>query len=81
VVYRISGEDREHPTPLVLERDGAVALVQPLGVGRKVMFRLEGESFSGDRIVWPAHGERSFVIERMGPLPIGRLLAKVEGRK
>lgn len=78
VVYRVAGEDREHPTPLLLDGAGAVALVQPLGVGRRVMYHLEGRTFSGDSLRYPENESNSYAVERLGPLPVGKLVARLD---
>lgn len=81
LVYRIAGESRTHPSPLVRAGHDLIALVQPLGVGRRVEYHVEGHSFDGKPVRWPSDGEQSFVVTHLGPFPIGGLIARLEGRR
>jgi hypothetical protein len=81
VVYRVAGEDRKHPTPLLLDAEGGVALVQPLGVGRRVSYHLEGTRFGGATYRYPPQGDLVYTVERWGPLRVGGLVARLEGKR
>ena len=81
LVYRVAGEDRTHPSPAVAAAGRLTALVQPLGVGRVVSFHLEGSTFEGVALRYPASGEVSFIVRQAWGLPLGGLVARLEGRQ
>lgn len=68
-----------HPTPVLHERGQLIALIQPLGLGRRVSFHLEGAEFSGAPVRYPEQGEVSYTVSKIGPLPLGGL-ARLVGR-
>lgn len=78
LVYSIAGESRTHPSPAVAAGGKLSALVQPLGVGRIVSFHLEGSTFEGAPVRYPASGEASFVVRNLWRLPVGGLIARLE---
>ncbi len=80
LVYSIAGEARTHPSPAVAAAGRLTSLVQPLGVGRVVAFHLEGSTFDGVPVRYPASGETSFVVQGIWGLPLGGLIAKLEGK-
>jgi hypothetical protein len=80
MIYTIDGESRQHPSPVMIAGGRLVSLVQPLGVGRVIRYHFEGRDFAANPIRYPSHGEANFTVERLGPLPIGKLIAAVEAR-
>ena len=81
LVYSIAGETRTHPSPAVAAAGRLTALVQPLGVGRVVSFHLEGSTFEGAALRYPGSSEASFVVREIWGLPVGGIVAKLEGSR
>lgn len=59
--YRIPGEGRSHPSPVVRGREGYVALVQPLWWTAGVRFWVELEREDGTLQRWPERGTKLLV--------------------
>lgn len=82
VRYTVGGEAREHPTPLLHHPDGGlVALIQPLGTGRRVHFGLDARTFAGEPVSLPGGNAHSYVVQTPWPLRLGRLIEWWEGRR
>jgi hypothetical protein len=79
IVYTVGGESREHPSPAVAAAGRVTSLIQPLGVGRVVRFHLEGDTFRGQNFRYPLEGDLKVVVSDLKGLPVGGLIARLEG--
>jgi len=60
--YRIAGEGREHPVPMVLSCGKLVGIIQPLGALRRVSFHVDYGAPDGSTVKVPRNGEWSFTV-------------------
>lgn len=60
--YKITGEERVHPVPMVCSGGALVGIIQPLGALRVVSFHIEFDEPGGRRVRIPSNKEYSFKV-------------------